>query len=715
MWTQPSDIWRSGYEEQSMKKAGTIRALIGLLAFGTALNLDGLVWAQNVDYTGLESLYGEPVTTSATGKPQPVSKAPVSMDIVTDREIRASGAQDIPELLRRYAGVDVSRNFRDHADVNIRGYNQAYANRLLVLINGRQVYMDLFGMTLWNSFPVRMEEIKQIEIVRGPNTSLFGFNAASGVINIITYNPLYDNVGDVKLGYGSRGYNSLGGMKTFNVTQDASIRFSGERTGYDEFPHNHRINSARVPNAAAEDAFQKESLNLDSQIRLRENIYARLEAGYNQQIGDNLTVFNTARDVSTLSRHAKIDLTYDAGKSGVYDLMAYHNSTRITVGMGRFNTFPEFSVANRLTVLQASGLLSPHPDHSIRLSAEYRNNFGQGNALGRNDSDNFTIDTFSGAAMWDWRISDRWSMANSGRVDFWTSDRDFTLDTSNTKINLPSLELEPEGTEFSFNSGLVYEVDPKSSVRLSLGRGLHVPSIVELAFDENTSPFSELYGNPELDAEVNYTADLGYTRRFTEQSFSAGGNLIYQKIEDLIAPTVREFGPPGNLKADYTFENVGDSEAVFLELFAKGACLDESLNWNINYTYSLLADSETGIPDHRFNFEDAQPDHKINLALDYKKGPFELGTDVHFVSGFKYSTVTADFFDAYGQKDVSSYVVLNARAAYNFTEKTTLSLNGYNLAEEHEERPFFIQHPLIGRDGSNELGRTVVMALEHRF
>lgn len=60
-------------------------------------------------------------------------------------------------------------------------------------------------------------------------------------------------------------------------------------------------------------------------------------------------------------------------------------------------------------------------------------------------------------------------------------------------------------------------------------------------------------------------------------------------------------------------------------------------------------------------------------------------------------------------------MVLNARAAYNFTEKTTLSLNGYNLAEEHEERPFFIQHPLIGRDGSNELGRTVVMALEHRF
>ena len=673
------------------------------------------VKAQNVDYTGLEALYNEPVTTSATGKPQPVSKVPVSMDIITDKEIRSSGAQDIPDLLRRYAGVDVARNFRDHADVNIRGYNQPYANRLLVLINGRQVYMDLFGMTLWNSFPVRMDEIKQIEIVRGPNSSLFGFNAASGVINIITYNPMYDDVSDVRLGYGSRGYNSFGGMKTLNLRDDMAVRFSGERTGYDEFPHNERINSTRVPDAPAKNAFQKESLNMDSQIRLTDNIFARIEAGYNQQRGDNLTIFNTARATSTHSRHIKADLSYDSGSAGVFDLTAYHNFNHMTVGRHRFNTFPEFSIANRLTSIQLSNLFSPYTNHNIRLSAEFRNNYGEGNALGKSDDDNFTINTLSGGAMWDWRISDHWSMDNAVRVDHWSTDRDFTMDTSDTKINLPSLDLEPGGTEFSFNSGIVYEVDPRSSVRFSVGRGLHVPSIVELAFDENTSAFSELYGNPTLNPEVNYTADLGYTRKFPDQNFSAGSNIVYQRIEDLIAPTVREFGPPGNPKADYTFENVGNSEAVFLELFAKGTCLDKTLNWNINYTYSLLSDSGSDNPDHRFNFEDAQPDHKINLALDYKKGPFELGTDVHFVSGIKYSAVTADFFNSYYQKDVSAYVLLNARAAYNITENTTLSLNGYNLAEEHEERPYFVQNALIGRDGANELGRTVVMSLQHRF
>ena len=104
--------------------------------------------AQDIDYTGLEELYGEPVTTSATGKPQVVSKAPVSMDIITSEEIERSGAIDIPQILKRYAGVDVARNFTGHADVSIRGYNQPFANRLLVLINGRQIYQDVFGMSM---------------------------------------------------------------------------------------------------------------------------------------------------------------------------------------------------------------------------------------------------------------------------------------------------------------------------------------------------------------------------------------------------------------------------------------------------------------------------------------------------------------------------------------------------------------------------------------
>ena len=150
------------------------KAAITTAAVLAAITTNTAALAHSMDYSGLESLFNEPVTTSATGKPQRVTETPVSMEIISSEEIRRSGAMDIPQILRRVAGVDVARNFKGHADVNVRGFNQPFSNRLLVLINGRQVYMDNYGLTLWHSFPIQLSEIKQIEIVRGPNTSLFG-------------------------------------------------------------------------------------------------------------------------------------------------------------------------------------------------------------------------------------------------------------------------------------------------------------------------------------------------------------------------------------------------------------------------------------------------------------------------------------------------------------------------------------------------------------
>ncbi len=95
--------------------------------------------AQSINYGSLEQLFGEPVTTSATGKPQRVSNAPVDMHIITQDDIRRSGAKNIPEILRDVPGVNVLQSGREDYDVGIRGYNQSYSPNLLVLVNGRQV------------------------------------------------------------------------------------------------------------------------------------------------------------------------------------------------------------------------------------------------------------------------------------------------------------------------------------------------------------------------------------------------------------------------------------------------------------------------------------------------------------------------------------------------------------------------------------------------
>ncbi|RYC29619.1 hypothetical protein D3273_22970 [Lichenibacterium minor] len=78
--------------------------------------------------------------------------------------------------------------------VGIRGYNTALNPRILVLLDCRQVYEDDYGYVPWSLIPVAMRDIRQIEIIKGPSAAVYGFNAVSGVINIVTFDPLRDKV-----------------------------------------------------------------------------------------------------------------------------------------------------------------------------------------------------------------------------------------------------------------------------------------------------------------------------------------------------------------------------------------------------------------------------------------------------------------------------------------------------------------------------------------
>lgn len=111
--------------------------------------------AQTIDYDAFEQMFGEPVTSSATGKPQRVSDAPVDMVIVTADDIRRSGADTLPEVLRFAAGVDVRQYGQQDSAVGIRGYNTPLNPRVLVLLDGRQVYEDDYGFTVWPLIPGR--------------------------------------------------------------------------------------------------------------------------------------------------------------------------------------------------------------------------------------------------------------------------------------------------------------------------------------------------------------------------------------------------------------------------------------------------------------------------------------------------------------------------------------------------------------------------------
>ncbi|HDL65127.1 MAG TPA: TonB-dependent receptor, partial [Proteobacteria bacterium] len=120
---------------------------------------------------------------------QPITEAPSSVSVITAEEIHRSGLTNIPDILRRLAGVDVMALSPSDINVGIRGLNGTVSNKILVMIDGRSVYMDFYGTTIWSTLPILLEEIKRIEVVRGPGSALYGANAFSGVINIITKTP----------------------------------------------------------------------------------------------------------------------------------------------------------------------------------------------------------------------------------------------------------------------------------------------------------------------------------------------------------------------------------------------------------------------------------------------------------------------------------------------------------------------------------------------
>ncbi len=146
-----------------------------LLALGTTAR----AWAQSVDYQAMEQLFGEPVTTSVTGKPRRAADAPANIAIITQDDIRRGGALSLPDVLQFVTGLDVRMDGIGATDVGIRGDSQASNPHLMVLINGRQVYMVDYGRILWPALPVQLSEIRQIEVIKGPNPALYGFNAVA--------------------------------------------------------------------------------------------------------------------------------------------------------------------------------------------------------------------------------------------------------------------------------------------------------------------------------------------------------------------------------------------------------------------------------------------------------------------------------------------------------------------------------------------------------
>ncbi len=187
---------------------GSRRRSRGAAAMSVVLFLAGRspVQAQSIDlsHATLEELMNIEVT-SASRKEQRAGDIPAAVFVLTQEDIQRSGMQTLAGLLRLVPGLDVARVNADTWAVSARGFNGVFANKLLVMIDGRTVFNPMFGGVFWGIDEPPVDDIERVEVIRGPGGATWGANAVNGVVNVITKRAADTQGGAARVRAGTKG------------------------------------------------------------------------------------------------------------------------------------------------------------------------------------------------------------------------------------------------------------------------------------------------------------------------------------------------------------------------------------------------------------------------------------------------------------------------------------------------------------------------------
>lgn len=625
------------------------------------------VQAQSVDYGAAEQMFGEPVTTSATGAPQRATEAPADMQIISADEIRKSGESSLPGILQRVAGLDVLNFGANQSDVNVRGYDQSNSPRLLVLVNGRQVYLDHYGMTNWATLPVQLSEIRQIEVVKGPGSALFGFNAVSGVINIITYNPKFDKTNVVSARVGDHGQQSGSLVTTFKLGDGISARLSGGVQQQNEWAR-----TGAMPLAANLRDPKSYTMALDAVAQLAQKTELRVEGSWasTQQAGPVGYSYYTNTMITTSE---KATLTSDTD-FGMVQLQAYQNQLSAKYILGVPSDWK-----NTITVISAQDLFKIGADNTLRIAGEYRHNAANTAPL---TGGHVSYDVFSASGMWNWAITDKVTTTAAARVDSLTLHRSGSFPA---RIVLADNSLWNRTiTEPSLNLTAAWRPTAMDTVRLSFARGVQAPSLIELgAFQLPYTPSPgftiDLMSNPNLKPSIVTNYELAYDHDFTVAK--VGARLFWQNWTDLKSGNLLTGGldtyPTAKTNAAITYVNASDSEMKGLEVTASGR-ITHGVTWHGDYTFTDVKDTPyLGINAiaREVAFQSTTPKYRGNIGLGWADGAWEADASLHYVGKFQWYSITNGAL-----QPVNAYASLSSRVAYRIEDHgVTLALSGQNL------------------------------------
>jgi outer membrane receptor for ferrienterochelin and colicins len=667
-----------------------------LLLASTAAMLarSAVAQAQTVDQTALEQLFGEPVTTSATGKPQRASEVPAEMVIVTADQIRQSGAQTIPDALRFVPGIDVRSYGLLDAAVGVRGNNTALNPRVLVLLDGRQVFQDDYGLTAWSVIPVTLNEIRQIEIIKGPSAALYGFDAVDGVINIVTYDPLRDKINDVRVDAGTQSQAAAQAVATAQIAGRRGVRLSAQGLRATEDPGLEGDDPRQQPHSGM--------LAIDSRLQIAPGLEWDL-SGSISSLDSSYYVDTGLYIPAGLKANSLRSKLSDDTRFGLLQLDAYRNENRTS------DSSPLDPNAWRqdVIVVQASDLVK-FGNHTLRFAGEYRDN-----TISSSQSFNGRLGyvNLAGSVMWDWRILPWLSLTNAFREDcLWLNHQgpQFVFPDGTDLYHAAQI------TEPSFNTGAVLKLTPDDTLRLTAARAVQLPSLFDFGY-ARASGFGLLVGNTGLKPSALLSYGIDYDRRlpplasvlrvavFTQHAansigspFGSGISALPSAATSPIGPGLLLFSPLGggplglapfgsgigsqaSGQVALEAKNFGGTSETGIEIGLKGSTV--RLHWDASYSLALVDDHSPAAALESapsISYQRQTPTQSVILAAGTRWGPVDLDVQARWQSHFD-DFVFDPALNAIHEIGIANYLTVNARLAYRVTDRITAALLAQQL------------------------------------
>ena len=458
-------------------------------------------------------------------------------------------------------------------------------------------------------------------MVKGPGSALFGFNAASGVINIVTVNPLHTKAVTMVVEAGNASALRATAVAAFPVAPGIGLRLSAGYEAFDEFDNVAGLISRNV-------------IDLDPSVRkeLAGDLHVALDGAteavfgftrsHNERLEFIAVLAATASNYDTASVSAC--MTHDTNW-GTLTAHVYHNSSNIDYTFTIAGDKVVFD--NDTMVGSLSGLFRLPAAGVIRLGAEYRHNKlratpGYPGAT--------AYDVAAGSVMWETALGNRTVLTLAGRVDHLVLEQ---LGQIDSLIIYTSDDFDRNLTEWSANSSLLFTIDPFSSVRVAVGRGVQAPSLANfgfrLAVEIPRYPVPLVAaGDPATKAARVDSVEIGYRKSFEALAVNLDLAGFYNRTtQAIVFPAVSSpprATPPAVPFVLVTGGNLGGYESYGVEASLDGR-LGERWRWLLNYTWLRTDDAipgnENGIFRPPLAFDAQTPEHKANAQLSYRSGP----------------------------------------------------------------------------------------------